>query len=824
MHIKFLAHGTGDPARAAAYVMDSKDHQNIDRAGVEVLRGDPQTFAAIAGSLTSVHRYTSGVIAWAGDDAPTDEEISAVLDDFERVAFAGLEPDEYHFCAVQHVEPDGSKHVHILVPRVNLKTGQALNIAPPNWEYTYDPLRDSWNWEKGWARPDDPNRAKLVQRGHVEYQDAAAARAGLEVEPDAKQLLSDYIAQRVEAGAITNRGEVVAALAELGEVTRQGKDYISVKPEGHDKAIRLKGGLFDERFDPKTWLDAATENRRGQNTDRAGREPVTAEHRANAEAARARLADAIERREKYNRGRYHRAANRAKQATAEAGNEHQPDHGEGSRSDQNADRAGHKAPDMDDAATVLALAGRFVRAGSGALDSHTTRPMAGDNHHGNDEQQQGLHGNHVAGLDSMHHRPEQIPLQAGEIKNDPAREIVNSAIERISRAIQSAVDKIESAIRGFSNEITRNESATRRYDHELSELAQRFSDTATERVARDETIAKQHRGINEGIKIVRQNNEDEIRRFKSEINLAEFLQNRGYEYDKKESSKNSAIMRRGSDKLIVATDQDGHGVYFNVKDEQDSGTIIDFIQQREGLNLGQVRKMLRPWIGESSSPIPSPLSPIPKPAKGAANLVMAQNRYLSMPEYTGNYLQSRGLSNATIDEFSPKIKQDERGNVCFRHWHPDGISGYEIKNAGFTGFASGGEKSIFTHITGDKISRIVVTESAIDCMSYHQLKGQPDTLYLSIAGQMSDKQRETIKKVLGDQKQAEVISAFDADEQGNKFAAFISTIRPDSKRELPEVGKDWNDQLKSTINKRSEMALQKLKHANEDRGYDYPSP
>lgn len=47
MHIKFLSHGTGDPARAAAYIIDTKDHQNIKRADVQVLRGDPQTFAAI---------------------------------------------------------------------------------------------------------------------------------------------------------------------------------------------------------------------------------------------------------------------------------------------------------------------------------------------------------------------------------------------------------------------------------------------------------------------------------------------------------------------------------------------------------------------------------------------------------------------------------------------------------------------------------------------------------------------------------------------------------------------------------------------------------
>lgn len=793
MHIKFLAHGTGDPARAAAYVMDSKDHQNIERVGVGVLRGDPQTFAAIAGSLTSVHRYTSGVIAWAGDDAPTDEEINAVLDDFERVAFAGLKPDEYHFCAVEHVEEDGSKHVHILVPRVNLVTGQALNIAPPNWEYTYDPLRDAWNYEKGWARPDDPIRAKLVQRGHVEYQDAAAVRAGLEVEPDAKLLFSDYVTQRVKAGAIIDRAGVVAALAELGEITRQGKDYISVKPQGFDKAIRLKGGLFDEQFDPKTWLDVARQNQRGQATDRAGRETVTQEHRRHAEAARERLAEAVERRERYNRGRYKRTAEHLKNFAIEDGGIHQQHH-EGNKSfGQKSDRGRHKTTDLDDSSTVLALAGRFVRAGSGSLDSHTTRLVAGDNDHGNYEQPQGLHGNHVAGLDDMQHRPEQISLQAGEIENDPSRAIVNSTIERINRSVQSAIRCFDGAIKG-------NESAIREYDRELSKFTESANVVGANRVA----IAK-------GVKILRQNNEEEIRRFKSEINLAEFLQNRGYEYDKKESSKNSVVMRRGADKLIVATDQDGHGIYFSVRDEKDNGTIIDFIQQREGLNLGQVRKMLRPWIGESSTPVTSPLSPIPKPEKATPSLIMAQSRYLEMQEYTGSYLQSRGLSKATIDEFSPRIRQDSKGNVCFRHWHPDCISGYEIKNAGFTGFASGGEKSLFTLVTGNKISRIVITESAIDCMSYHQLKGQKDTLYLSIAGQMSENQRESIKKILTDQEQAIVISAFDNDEQGNKFAAFISEIRPDAKRECPEIGKDWNDQLKSTVQ------MQRSR-------FDYPKP
>ena len=163
MLVKCLAHGEGSASKAGKYVMSSHDHQGIERAGVDVLRGDPQTFAAISDSLSFKKKYTSAVIAWAPEDDPTAKEISDVLDDFERTAFAGLQPDSYHFCAVLHVEENGAKHVHILIPNVHLETGKAFNPAPPNWQKTFGPLRDAWNNELGWARPDDPNRARLIQ-------------------------------------------------------------------------------------------------------------------------------------------------------------------------------------------------------------------------------------------------------------------------------------------------------------------------------------------------------------------------------------------------------------------------------------------------------------------------------------------------------------------------------------------------------------------------------------------------------------------------------------------------------------------------------------
>ncbi|MFL9598639.1 mobilization protein, partial [Aeromonas veronii] len=90
------AHGTGSAARASAYRMGPHDHTGEPRAGVAVLRGDPVLFAAVADSLPFQQRYSSAVISWAAEEAPRPDEISAVLDDFEALAFAGLAREEVH--------------------------------------------------------------------------------------------------------------------------------------------------------------------------------------------------------------------------------------------------------------------------------------------------------------------------------------------------------------------------------------------------------------------------------------------------------------------------------------------------------------------------------------------------------------------------------------------------------------------------------------------------------------------------------------------------------------------------------------------------------
>ena len=90
MHIKFLARGTGSARAAADYLLGAQDATGQPRKGVEVLRGDPHQVAVVADALAFEHKYTSGVIAWAPDDTPTDAQIEArSLDAFETDGLGG---------------------------------------------------------------------------------------------------------------------------------------------------------------------------------------------------------------------------------------------------------------------------------------------------------------------------------------------------------------------------------------------------------------------------------------------------------------------------------------------------------------------------------------------------------------------------------------------------------------------------------------------------------------------------------------------------------------------------------------------------------------
>ena len=289
MMIKFMNHGTGSAGAAADYLTGILDSQGKVREEVEVLRGDPGQVADVAESLEFEHKYTSGVIAWAPEDEPTDEQIGQTLDEFEQFAWAGLEADRYSWTAVLHRDAKGGTHVHVLAARVDLETGKSLNVAPPNWERPYAALRNWLNEEHGWSRPDDPERKRVLQPAHRGVLESG--------ERDPRQRITDYLVRRIQAGEITDRASMVGSLKKAGfEVPRQGRDYLTVADPGTGGRWRLKGAIYGQTFSREGFIDQF--GRRGPEAGAGVRTAVSREHRASAhELHRHRRA----------RARYHRA-------------------------------------------------------------------------------------------------------------------------------------------------------------------------------------------------------------------------------------------------------------------------------------------------------------------------------------------------------------------------------------------------------------------------------------------------------------------------------------------------------------------------------------
>lgn len=297
------------------------------------------------------------------------------------------------------------------------------------------------------------------------------------------------------------------------------------------------------------------------------------------------------------------------------------------------------------------------------------------------------------------------------------------------------------------------------------------------------------------------NRDDELQRFKTDIHLVEYCAGCGYEIDPVESSRTSTIMRRGSEKIGVAVDTDGHWVYSDLRVEGRGGSIIDFVQYTQGLNLGQVRKELRgARVQIEQIPI-AHRAPKPKPSSHSRQAV--QHAYIKTRPTAGRhpYLQEqRGIEAATLADprFAPMVKIDQHGNAIFPHYDLDGLSGYEIRNQDFKGFSSHGEKTLWVSANIEDADEVIFVEGAINALSHAQLYPS-NAAYVSFGGQMSQRQRELVTIVMAEaaQRGAVIVFATDNDEAGEGFAQTLKALAPAGarlERDRPEWG-DWNDLL-----------------------------
>lgn len=270
MIVKFFrGRGTGRGSGAVDYLMRKTSPDGIPRIPPpEVLRGDPDLVKRLIDSLDFARRYKPGVLSFAPGEVITPEMEADIMDAFERVAFAGLDPDQYSILWVRHRHA-GHHELHFVVPRIELSTGKSLNIDPPTRgsREMFDTFQSMINARYGLADPLDPARSQaMTLPDHIAALLAEAKRrkglvtlkgkAGLRTEIHAA--VRERVQREVLAGRITGRDGIENWLESEGyAIARSGGEYLTIIEPETGERIRLKGGVFSrEEFDRNQETDS----------------------------------------------------------------------------------------------------------------------------------------------------------------------------------------------------------------------------------------------------------------------------------------------------------------------------------------------------------------------------------------------------------------------------------------------------------------------------------------------------------------------------------------------------------------------------------------
>lgn len=816
MLVKFFAGGTGAGKSPVNYLIRETDSKGVRREPLpEVIKGNPNQTIQLIDSVNFKYKFHSGVISFAPEDNPTEQQQQELIESFEKTAFAGLEPDQYDILWVRHSHTsNGRIELHFVTPRVELTTGKSMSIAPPGWQDYYCHWRDMWNYQHQWSDPTDPARARIYQPGYQALRDAQDKRLELAGLPtttkreDYRKLITNYITQQIELGNIQNRNDIITHLENADiEVTRQGEEYITVTNQEIGKKIRLKGGIYSASWGLEPELTAETSSRQRENRRDIQTRIREAEAKLNLRVAK--------RAELYSQ-RYPTDSTEEPTLT-----QTMPSSARGDRY-EHLNRFLHRKLGDDALVRQPSLSNTATKENPSELErTNLGYPTLSDRER-----------------EIYHPTQEQQTENQLEVSGQTLYQNLIQENERFRERTIADLEELRQTIR-------KGQEVTRRRNRQVSQTNLRLVQQRQQIERQSNHLEQQSRELNtvlsrhpEQLRKLEMKRNEELDRFKTQIDLVHYAQNNGYQPDKKKSSVNCIVLKDDlGDKILIGLDRtDRHYFYYSLTNETDKGSIIDFVQKRKNLNLGEVRKELRPWIQQSSDLTNSKVNSKAKNKiykksetkliptdKNRTQILLQIEQHQTINNHP--YLNQRGIKKTTIDNsrFQGTIYRDKNNNVIFPHQDREGVSGYEIRNQKFKGFSTGGTKGLWTSRSGSQDRKLVICESPIDCLSYHQLFPDEQTRYFATSGTLSQKQKNLLQSAFEkiSQKGGEIIIATDRDEPGKKLSQELAEIAPETaqiSRHVPKYQKDWNEALNAQIEREIKLQQKQQRERGRDRG------
>lgn len=232
MLVKFFKTKNGGSTAGIGYLLNCR----VKDKTAFVLKGSEAVTRQIVSNITKKQKLCIGCLSFEESDIDLDTK-QKIIDEFETLLF-GKHKERFNILWVQHVDK-GRLELNFAVPKIDLGSGMSFN---PYYDKVDIALIDAWqnyvNLKFGFTDPKDPAKAHMLQGSRKEI---GVIKDYIELE---KILTEKFINQEFSC-----RDDILKALRDSNiEVSRVGKDYISIKIPNTKKAKRFKGDMFSEEF------------------------------------------------------------------------------------------------------------------------------------------------------------------------------------------------------------------------------------------------------------------------------------------------------------------------------------------------------------------------------------------------------------------------------------------------------------------------------------------------------------------------------------------------------------------------------------------------
>ncbi len=238
MLVKFWGtnQGGGDGDGSVNYLLNER----VEQGTAKVLKGDANLTKSLLLSLTQKHKACVGCLSF--EESNIDESLKyELMESFENALLTQEMQGRYNILWVEHTDK-GRLELNFVIPRIDLIIQKAFTPYYHSADITrIDIWKDCINLKHNFTNPKDLEKQHNIQQHQTKN-------------PQNKELLATYekldkLIQDNLGKLFNSREDIINFLkANQCEVTRQGKDYISVKLPNEPKAKRLKGFYYHETF------------------------------------------------------------------------------------------------------------------------------------------------------------------------------------------------------------------------------------------------------------------------------------------------------------------------------------------------------------------------------------------------------------------------------------------------------------------------------------------------------------------------------------------------------------------------------------------------